>query len=230
MFTKTILAISALAALSSAAPTKANNVARSCSTMYPTAVVQIKEADLLNPAGFSGSSTNGLFSVSTDADQANAVDTVVGKLLEPTLKSINVLIIMLSPVFEGIPHVSQGPCTLYIEVDYSPEFYSSENGQMNVTKIDFGNSAGIVVNDDGSGSEVVSVSFDKPGVGLFGTVGPFPGQANRPAVVNSEACPTDLNGGGNLAFLFSIATNIKEPAFVTFNEGVGANVFLTYGC
>ena len=53
-------------------------------------------------------------------------------------------------------------------------------------------------------------------------------------VINSEACPI---GGGNLAFLFSIAVWETQAASVEFNEYVNAingaglaGVYLTYDC
>jgi len=67
--------------------------------------------------------------------------------------------------------------------------------------------------------------------GVFGTVTVAPGMT---AVINSEACPTTAEGG--LAFVFSYADWITEPASVGWTEYLGMErvgmrgVYLTYDC
>ena len=68
-------------------------------------------------------------------------------------------------------------------------------------------------------------------MGLFGTVGEF--DPTTVHTINSESCPTDVNGGGNLGFLFSIASWVQGDAAIYFDNletPFLTGVYLTYNC
>lgn len=207
MLAKALLAISALSTIVIAAPTPASLAARSCTTLVPDILQVFSESDpstiYPNTADIDGS-----FFVSTDAGQTNRVYQGVA--------------------FTGLPPVTQGPCTLAFTFAADADIEQWGQVQLNVSTIAKGNSAAIVADtysyDDISTDGAVDV-------GLLGTVGPFsPGQT---VVVNAESCPTDLNGGGSLAFLFSIASWVDGAASVSFAESADlelTGVYLTYGC
>lgn len=101
---------------------------------------------------------------------------------------------------------------------------------MNVSTIDVGYSQNIVDPNDWTWDDLYATPSPID-VGQFGTVGEF-----DPTIVhtiNSESCPTDLNGGGNLGFLFSIASWVEGEAAIYFNDletPYLSGVYLTYNC
>jgi hypothetical protein len=212
MFTSTTtvtLILLGLLGLSSAVPTPVELAPRCGTTLFPTFLQQVTEA---NPSlvGPNTLSTDGDFLVSQDAGATNRIYQIVA--------------------FEGIPSGSYG-CQLATTFPAGYPITSAGVPTLNVTTLFNGESSSITFPNSISWSSLYPPTSPPFGQGLFGTVTMTPGTTQ---VINSEACPV---GGGNLAFLFSIAVWETQAASVEFNEyvnkinGAGlAGVYLTYDC
>lgn len=211
--TTVALTLLGLLGLSSAIPTPVELAPRCGTTLVPTFLQQVSEA---NPTLVETNtmSTGGDFHVS----QSVAAD---GKIINR---------IYQIAAFENIPSGSYG-CQL--AVTFPPNYPITSTGvpTLNVTTLFNGQSSSITFPNSISWSTLYPPTSPPLGQGLFGTVTMTPGTTQ---VINSEACPI---GGGNLAFLFSIAVWETQAASVEFNEyinklnGAGlAGVYLTYNC
>lgn len=207
--TTVALTLLGLLGLSSAVPTPVELAPRCGTTLFPTFLQQVTEA---NPSlvGTNTLSTGGDFHVSQSAGATNRIYQIVA--------------------FENIPSGSYG-CQL--AVTFPPNYPITSTGvpTLNVTTLFNGESSSIAFPNSISWSSLYPPTSPPFGQGLFGTVTMTPGTTQ---VINSEACPV---GGGNLAFVFSIAVWETQAASVEFNEyintlnGAGlAGVYLTYDC
>lgn len=202
-----------LLGLASAVPTPVELAGRCGTTLVPSILQQISEA---NPSvsGDNTVATGGDFHVSQSVDaNGNVVDRIVQAV-----------------GFQNIPAGSYG-CQL--AVTFPPNYPITSTGQptLNVTTLLNGASSEIVYPNDLSWSTLFYPGSQIYEEGLFGTVTMTAGTTQ---IINSEACPI---GGGNLAFIFSIASWETQAASVEFNEdensmnGAGlAGVYLTYDC
>lgn len=195
--------------LSSAIPTPVDLAPRCGTTLFPTFLQQVTEA---NPTlvGDNTLSTTGDFYVSQDDGATNRVYQIVA--------------------FENIPSGSYG-CQLATTFPAGYPITSTGVPTLNVTTLFNGESSSIAFPNSISWSTLFPPTSPPFGQGLFGTVTMTSGTTQ---VINSEACPAS---GGNLAFLFSIAVWETEAASVEFDEyvnqlnGAGlAGVYLTYDC
>lgn len=212
-YSTTAFALLSFLGLSSAVPTPANVAPRCGTTLVPTFLQQLDEA---NPTyvGPNTMSTGGEFFVSQNTD-AN------GNIIER---------IYQVAAFENIPAGSYG-CQLAVTF---PDTYTINifgTPTLNVTTLFNDDSTSITYPNNWSWDTFFPPTSPPFGQGLFGTVTIAPGTTQ---VINSEACPV---GGGNLAFVFSIAVWETEPASVEFSEYVNAingaglaGVYLTYDC
>jgi hypothetical protein len=202
-----------LLGLSSAVPTPVELAPRCGTTLVPTFLQQVSEADpsLVETDTIS---TGGDFHVSQSID---AYGNVIDRIYQIA-------------AFENIPSGSYG-CQLAVTFPSAYPITSTGVPTLNVTTLFNGESSSISYPNDISWDSLYPPTSPPLGEGLFGTVTMTPGTTQ---VINSEACPV---GGGNLAFLFSIAVWETQPASVEFNEYVNAingaglaGVYLTYDC
>ncbi len=206
MHSSILLIAASLAALSSAVPTPAQLAPRCGTTIAPT-IMQIfssTQPDTSFPNSVTPTS-DGTFTVSQDENGGEILQGVA---------------------FTNLPPGSFG-CQLQFTFDAGFPISQSAQPQMNVSTLGVGHSDRIV-NLNGF---TLNDLFNTPGAldtGLFGTIGPL--QAGQTAVVNSEACPTDLNGGGNLAFLFSISSWVEGAQSVSFTQTPTSGIFLVHNC
>jgi hypothetical protein len=202
-----------LLGLCSAVPTPAELAPRCGTTLVPTFLQQVSEAKP-NRVGENTMSTGGGFHVS---QSTNAQGNIVDRIYQIA-------------AFENIPSGSYG-CQL--AVTFAPNYPITSTGvpTLNVSTLFNGESSSIHYPNGISWSSLYPPTSPPFGQGLFGTVTLTPGTTE---VINSEGCPI---GGGNLAFLFSIAVWETQAASVKFNEYVNAlngagleGVYLTYDC
>jgi hypothetical protein len=202
-----------LLGLSSAVPTPVDLAPRCGTTLVPTILQQLSEA---NPTlvGANTISTGGDFHVSQSVDaNGNIVDRIYQ-----------------IAAFQNIPAGAYGCQLAYT---FPPNYPITSTGvpTLNVTTLANGDSADIIYPNNVNWAALYPPTSPPFGEGLFGTITLAPGTSQ---VINSEACPV---GGGNLAFVFSIAVWETQAASVEFNEyvnginGAGlAGVYLTYDC
>ena len=199
--------------LSSAIPTPVELAPRCGTTLVPTILQQLSEA---NPSivGANTVSTGGDFHVSQSVD---ANGNIVDRIYQVA-------------AFQNIPSGSYG-CQLAVTFPADYPITSTGVPTLNVTTLANGDSSEITYPNDVSWSTLYPPTSPPFGEGLFGTITMTPGSTQ---VINSEACPV---GGGNLAFLFSIAVWETQAASVEFNQYVNAlngaglaGVYLTYDC
>ena len=211
--TTVALSLLGLLGLSSAIPTPVELAPRCGTTLVPTFLQQVSEA---NPSLVETNtmSTGGDFLVS---QSVAANGQIINRIYQIA-------------AFENIPSGSYG-CQL--AVTFPPNYPITSTGvpTLNVTTLFNGQSSSIAFPNSISWSTLYPPTSPPFGQGLFGTVTMTPGTTQ---VINSEACPI---GGGNLAFLFSIAVWETQAASVEFNEYVNAingaglaGVYLTYDC
>jgi hypothetical protein len=202
-----------LLSLAFATPTPVNLTPRCGTTLVPTFLQQVSEA---NPTlvGPNTLSSGGDFFVSQSVDPS-------GNIIDSTNQIVG---------FSNIPAGSYG-CSLAYTFPPSYPITSSGVPTLNVTTLYNGDSSSVTFPNSISWSTLYPESSPPFGQGLFGTVTFEPGTTGT---INSEACPV---GGGNLAFVFSIAGWESQPASVEFDEywnninGAGlAGVYLTYDC
>ena len=202
-----------LAGLSAAAPTPVDLAPRCGTTLFPTFLQQLSEADptTVEPNTLS---TDGDFLVSQDVDASGNIIDRVYQLV----------------AFENIPAGSYG-CQLAVTFPAGYPITSTGTPTLNVTTVFNDESSSITFPNSYSWSSFFPPTSPPFGQGLFGTVSLSAGQST---VINSEGCPV---GGGSLAFVFSIASWETQPASVEFNENVNqlngaglAGVYLTYDC
>jgi len=181
-------------------------------TILPTILQTIEEA---NPTlvGPNTRSTNNSFIVSQDIDAASSA---------PTNRIYQYV------AFENIP---AGSNTYQLAVTFPTDYQITSTGtpQVTVQTVYANSPSSISYPNDLSWSSLYSSASSPLGQGTFGTVTFTPGAKQ---VINSEGCPA---GGGNVAFLFSIANWESKAASVEFTEyineidGAGlAGVYLTY--
>lgn len=214
MHSTIIFAAAAFAALACAIPTPVQLAPR-CGTALVPNIMQIFSED--NPNTSYTNSVNatsaGTFAV---GQNVNAAGQIVSRVFQAV-------------AFTNVPAGAYG-CQLGFTFPSGTTVSESSHAAMNVTTLAKGHSNEIVANNNLTFNDILT-----PGVqdtGLFGTVGPFtPGQT---VAVNSESCPTDVNGGGNLAFLFAIAGNVETAEAIFFEETLTSagveGVYLTYDC
>lgn len=211
--TTVALALVGLLGLTAAAPTPVELAPRCGQTVFPTFLQQVSEA---NPTTVETNTllTNGDFHVSQSVDANGNIDNRIYQIV----------------AFMNIPPGSYG-CQLAVTFPANYPITSTGVPTLNVTTLYNGQSSSITYPSNISWSTLYPPNPPSLGQGLFGTVTMTPGTTQ---VINSEACPV---GGGNLAFVFSIAVWETQPASVDFNEyvnkinGAGlAGVYLTYDC
>ncbi|KAG0650608.1 hypothetical protein D0Z07_2340 [Hyphodiscus hymeniophilus] len=211
LFSTLALTLLGLLGLTSAIPTPIELAPRCGTTLVPAFLQQVSEANpsLVEPDTMS---TGGDFHVSQSTD-------AYGNIIDRVYQIAG---------FEDIPSGSYG-CQLGIT--FPPDYPITSTGvpTLNITTLFNGESSSICYPNEISWDSLYPPTSPPLGQGLFGTVTMTPGTTQ---VVNSESCPL---GGGNLAFLFSIAVWETQPASVEFNEYVNAlngaglaGVYLTY--
>jgi len=207
------LALSSLWALSSAVPTPVELSPRCGTTLVPTILQQLTES---NPSWVAPNtvSTDGDFSVSQDVDASGNITNRVYQVA----------------AFQNIPAGAYG-CQLAVTFPANYPITSTGVPTLDVTTLDTTSPGSITYPNTLSWSSLYPPASPPLGQGLFGTVNVAPGTTQ---VINSEACPV---GGGNAAFVFSIADWETEPASVEFAQSVNAlngaglaGVYLTYNC
>jgi len=208
-----LFGISSLLVLASAIPTPASLAPRCGTTIIPTILQQLTEASP-STVGANTISANGDFHVSQSVDSS-------GKIINRIYQLV---------AFQNLPSGSYG-CQLAVTFPPSYSITSSGTPTLNITTLDTTASSSITYPNNFSWSTFFPPTSPPFGQGLFGTVTMTSGMNQ---VINSEACPV---GGGNLAFLFEIASWETQPASVEFNENVNkingqglAGVYLTYNC
>jgi hypothetical protein len=195
-----------LALLSAATPTPVKPRG-ACTTVQPDILQIFSEAD--PTTSFPNTANTGAFVVSQDAGAVNRIYQAVG--------------------FSDIPAGSWG-CSLNFVFPPGSTITTIGNPVVNVSTIDIGYSGNIVSPNTWTWDDLYS-SPSPIDMGLFGTVGEF--DPTTVHTINSESCPTDVNGGGNLGFLFSIASWIQGDASVYFDDSETpylTGVYLTYNC
>jgi hypothetical protein len=212
MFASAAIVALGLLGLASAVPTPVDLAPRCGTTLVPTILQQLSEADP-TLVGEDTVSTSGDFQVSQSID-------AYGNLMDR---------IYQIAAFQDIP---AGSYACQLAVTFPEDYPITTTGAptLNITTLFNDDSTDITYPNSVSWSTLYPPTSPL-GEGLFGTVTLAPGTTQ---VINSEACPV---GGGNLAFLFSIASWVTQPASVEFNEyvndlnGAGlAGVYLTYNC
>jgi hypothetical protein len=241
------------AAMVAVAPTPAEIVPRSCTTVLPD-FFQIFSENSPTAIFPNTVNLNNSFQVSTDFGQGGRVYQYVILCNEiisfevQKLKSefgcrlismvarngsgkANAIIILRSVGFLNLPPVNDGHCSLVFSFPLGSSSFLTQYGgaQLNVSTVTSGSSAALTPNTYAY-NDVVNGTLR---MGLYGTVGPF--EDGQTVIVNSESCPTDgPAGGGSLAYMFSVASWIQDAAGVSFVEGRDTGspvgVFLTYGC
>lgn len=197
--------LGALATLASAIPTPVSNAPRCGTTIYPSIMQIFKESEPTRAFSNSVSTPGtGRFTVSQTISD--------GKVTDRVLQGV---------AFSNIPAGSYA-CQLGFTFPASATITETSNAVLNVTTLLKGKSDAIVAGNSATYNDIFAHNLQD--IGLFGTVGPFhPGQT---VAVNSEEC----KDGGNLAFLFSIASWIGGPASMYFEESLLQGVYLTYNC
>jgi hypothetical protein len=196
-----------LALLSSATPTPVSPRG-ACTTVQPD-ILQIFSEAAPTTSFPNLANAGGNFVVSQDAGGVNRIYQAVG--------------------FSDIPAGSWG-CSLNFVFPAGSSITTIGNPVLNVSTIDNGYSGNIVEPNNWTWDDLYSTPSPID-VELFGTVGEF--DPTTVHTINSESCPTDLNGGGNLGFLFSIASWVQGDAAVYFNNldtPYLSGVYLTYNC
>ncbi|KAF4628395.1 hypothetical protein G7Y89_g9757 [Cudoniella acicularis] len=132
--------------------------------------------------------------------------------------------------FANVPANSYA-CQLNVIFPDPTSLTETGNPTLNVTTLYLNSPSSITYPNNWSWSTFFPPTSPPLGQGLFGTINLEAGQT---AAINSEVCP---NGGGNLAFLFTIASWVSESSSVDFTQYVnGLNgagltgVYLTYDC
>ena len=209
---RVLFAVPFLLGLSAAVPTPTELAPRCGTTLFPSFLQQLSEADPWNVEPDT-LCVDGDFRVSQDVD-------MMGNIVDRVYQIV---------AFENIPAGSYG-CQLAVTFPDGYPIYSTGTPTLNVSTFFNGWSSAIAYPNDWSWSSFFPPTSPPFGDGLFGTVTLSPGQN---AVINSEGCP---EGGGNLAFVFSIASWETQPASVEFDEinswddtGL-AGAYLTYNC
>ena len=216
----TAFALASLLGLSFAAPrpkaggsTPVDLAARCGQTLVPTFLQQLTESNptAVNPNTLS---TNGDFLVSQTVDAFGNVGNRVYQVV----------------AFENIPAGSYG-CQLNYVLPPSASVTITGNPTLNITTLYNDDSGSITFPNTYSWDTFFPPPSPPFGQGLFGTSNFVSGGS---AVINSEGCPV---GGGNLAFVFSIASWISESASIEFDEYVNVangagltGVYLTLDC
>jgi hypothetical protein len=196
-----------LALLSTATPTPVQPRG-ACTTVQPD-ILQIFSEAAPTTSFPNLANAGGHFVVSQDAGGVNRVYQAVG--------------------FSNIPAGSWG-CSLNFVFPAGSTITTIGSPVLNVSTIDKGYSGNIVDPNNYTWDDLYT-SPSPIDVGLFGTVGDF--DPTTVHTINSESCPTDVNGGGNLGFLFSIASWVQGDAAVYFNDletPYLSGVYLTYNC
>jgi hypothetical protein len=195
-----------LALLSAATPTPVKPRG-ACTTVQPD-ILQIFSEVSPTTSYPNTALTGGSFIVSQDAGGVNRIYQGVG--------------------FSDIPAGSWG-CSLNFVFPPGSSITTLGNPVLNVSTVLVGNSADIVSPNTWTWDDLYTTPSPID-TGLFGTVGEF--DPTTVHTINSESCPTDLNGGGNLAFLFSIASWVQGDASVYFSDSDTplTGVYLTYNC
>lgn len=208
----TAFAIFSLLGLSAAAPTPVELAPRAGTTLFPTFLQQLTEG---SPSTVNGNTLSG----SGDFHVAQTQDPVTGRVSNRIYQIV---------AFENIP-AGANTCQLNVLFPNPYTITTTGNPTLNVTTLDNGASSSITFPNNWSWNTFFPPTSPPFGQGLFGTINLAQGQK---AVINSEACPV---GGGNLAFVFSIASWVYGSASIEFNEyinqlnGAGlAGVYLTY--
>lgn len=194
--------------LASATPTPVEVAPRCGTTLTPTFLQQLTEADptAVQPNTIT---TDGDFLVSQSVDTGlNIVDRVYQLA-----------------AFESIPAGSYG-CQLAVTFPNSYPITSTGNPILNVTTVFNDDSTSLVYPNDYSWSKFFPPPSPPFGQGLFGTVTLEPGTTQ---VINSEGCPA---GGAGLGFVISIASWETEAASVGFKQSDSpiSGVYMTYNC
>ena len=211
----TAFAILSLLGLSAAAPTPVELVPLAGTTLFPTFLQQLTEANpsVVNPNTLS---SGGDFHV------AQTQDPVTGAVKNRIYQIV---------AFENIP-AGANTCQLNIVFPNPYTITTTGNPSLNVTTLYNNSPSSITFPNSWSWSTFFPPTSPPLGQGLYGTVGGYNLAQGQAGVINSEGCPA---GGGNLAFLFSIASWVYGSASVEFNEyvnnlnGAGlAGVYLTY--
>jgi hypothetical protein len=211
--TSSAIVVLGLLGLTSAIPTPIELAPRCGSTIIPTILQQVSEE---NPSavGANTMQTGGDFHVS---QSVGANGNIINRITQAV-------------AFQDIPAGSYG-CQLAVTFPANYPITSTGHPTLNVTTLLNGQSSDITYPNDLSWSSLYAPDSSIWEQGLFGTVTIAPGTTQ---IINSEACPV---GGGNLAFVFSIAVWETQAANVAFNEydnsmnGAGlAGVYLTYDC
>lgn len=204
-----IFTLLSLLGLSSDIPTPVALTPRCGTTLTPTFLQQLSEANPL-VVGPNTLTTDGDFLVSQSVDISLKIVDRVYQLA----------------AFGPIPPGSYG-CQLAVTFPDSYPISSNGNSILNVTTV-FKDDPSLIVAppNDYSWDKFFPPASPPFGQGLFGTVTLEPGTTK---VINSESCPT---GGEGLAFLFSIAGWETEAASVEYKQSSSpvAGVYLTYNC
>jgi hypothetical protein len=199
--------ILSLAVLSAATPTPVKPRG-ACTTVQPDILQIFSEADPTTTFP-NTANTGGNFVVSQDAGGVNRIYQGVG--------------------FSDIPAGSWG-CSLNFVFPAGSTITIIGSPVLNVSTIDNGNSGDIVSPNSWTWDDLYATPSPID-VGLFGTIGEP--DLSTVHTINSESCPTDLNGGGNLGFLFSIASWVQGDASIYFDDSETpylTGVYLTYNC
>jgi hypothetical protein len=202
----TAFAILSVFRLASATPTPVELAPRCGTTLQPSFLQQLKEADPTS-VGPNTLASDGDFHVEQGID--------------PNGHPINRIYQVAA--FTGIPAGSFA-CTLSFKFPPSYTITTTGTPTLNVSTLYKDDPSKIVFPNTFSWSKFFPPLSPPFGQGLFGTTNLAAGQTST---INSQGCPV---GGGNMAFVFEIASWISGAASVDFKQAPGAGFFLTFNC
>jgi hypothetical protein len=198
----TAFAFLSILGLSSAVPTPVDLAPRCGTTLLPSFIQKLDES---NPTTVAPSSNDFLVSQGFDA-KGHAINRVYQVV-----------------AFENIP-AGANACQLNVQFPTGYTITTTGNPTLNVTTLFKDTPSSIVSPNNWSWNTFFPPTSPPFGQGLFGTVNLA---APQTTAINSEVCPP---GGGDLAFVFEIASWVWGAASVEFTQASNAGVYLTFNC